>query len=177
VRDLIRRMSFESPLWGATRSPWQNGYVERLIGSVRRECTNHLIVFNAEHLRRILLKYARYYNEVRTHVSLGKDAPTRAPSSDMETSSRIRSLEGYTIDTRGSSFRKRHPTSQSIGAVPSSSGWARRPARTVTAPSLLVASGAEWYSGAGVTSGPLGEGRDEHHSDLDCGHGRPVVRR
>src|SRR2546425_9478710 len=57
------------------RSPWQNGYVERLIGSVRRECTDHLIVFNAEHLRRILAKYAAYYNDVRTHVSLGKDAP------------------------------------------------------------------------------------------------------
>ena len=57
------------------RSPWQNGYVERLIGSVRRECTNHLIVFNAEHLRRILSKYARYYNEVRTQVSL----PYRRP--------------------------------------------------------------------------------------------------
>jgi transposase InsO family protein len=57
------------------RSPWQNGYAERLIGSIRRECTDHLIVFNAEHLRRILAKYAVYYNEVRTHVSLGKDAP------------------------------------------------------------------------------------------------------
>jgi hypothetical protein len=57
------------------RSPWQNGYVERLIGSIRRECTDHLIVFNAEHLRQILAKYTTYYNEVRTHVSLGKDAP------------------------------------------------------------------------------------------------------
>jgi transposase InsO family protein len=44
------------------RSPWQNGYVERLIGSIRRECTDHLLVFNAEHLRRILAKYATYYN-------------------------------------------------------------------------------------------------------------------
>jgi transposase InsO family protein len=61
------------------RSPWQNGYVERLIGSIRRECTDHLIVLNAEHLRRILAKYVAYYNDVRTHVSLGKDAPyTRA---------------------------------------------------------------------------------------------------
>ena len=61
------------------RSPWQNGYVERLIGSIRRECTDHLIVFNAEHRRRILAKYVAYYNDVRTHVSLGKDAPcTRA---------------------------------------------------------------------------------------------------
>ncbi len=61
------------------RSPWQNGYVERLIGSIRRECTDHLIVFNAEHLRRILAKYAAYYNEGRTHVSLGKDAPCTRP--------------------------------------------------------------------------------------------------
>src|SRR5437899_12127981 len=55
------------------RSPWQNGYVERLIGSIRRECTDHVVVFNAEHLRRILAKYIVYYNEVRTHVALGKD--------------------------------------------------------------------------------------------------------
>jgi hypothetical protein len=61
------------------RSPWQNGYVERLIGSIRRECTDHLLVFNAEHLRRILAKYASYYNEVRTHVALGKDTPCRRP--------------------------------------------------------------------------------------------------
>jgi hypothetical protein len=61
------------------RSPWQNGCVERLIGSIRRECTDHVIVFNAEHLRRILAKYAAYYNEVRTHVSLQKDAPCRRP--------------------------------------------------------------------------------------------------
>jgi hypothetical protein len=46
-----------------------------LIGSIRRECTDHLVVFNAEHLRRILAGYAVYYNEMRTHVSLGKDAP------------------------------------------------------------------------------------------------------
>jgi transposase InsO family protein len=46
------------------RSPWQNGYVERLIGSIRRECTDHLIVLNAEHLGRILAKYAAYYNQM-----------------------------------------------------------------------------------------------------------------
>jgi transposase InsO family protein len=57
------------------RSPWQNGNTERLIGSVRRECTDNLIAFNADHLRRILVRYATYYNEIRTHVSLGKDAP------------------------------------------------------------------------------------------------------
>jgi transposase InsO family protein len=57
------------------RSPWQNGYLERLIGSIRHECTDHLIVFSEEHLRRILGKYSVYYNEVRSHVSPGKDAP------------------------------------------------------------------------------------------------------
>ena len=61
------------------RSPWQNGYVERLIGSIRHECLDHLMVLSAEHLRRILAKYAICYNEVRTHVSLGKDTPCTRP--------------------------------------------------------------------------------------------------
>src|SRR5207245_10827855 len=47
------------------RSPWQNGYAERLIGSIRRECIDHLIVFNAEHLRRILAKYACHYRQLK----------------------------------------------------------------------------------------------------------------
>ncbi len=61
------------------RSPWQNGLVERLIGSARHECTDHVIVFNEDHLRRILSNYASYYNEVRTHLSLGKDTPCTRP--------------------------------------------------------------------------------------------------
>jgi transposase InsO family protein len=61
------------------RAPWQNGCVERLIGSIRRECTDHLIVLNEEHLRRILAKFTAYYNHARTHTSLGKDAPYRRP--------------------------------------------------------------------------------------------------
>ncbi len=59
----------------ALHSPWQNGHVERLIGSIRRECLDHLIVFGETHLRRILAAYASYYNEVRAHLSLNKDAP------------------------------------------------------------------------------------------------------
>ena len=59
----------------APASPWQNGYVERLIGSIRRECVDHLIVLGEAHLRRILQTYARYYNDIRTHRSLEKDAP------------------------------------------------------------------------------------------------------
>src|SRR5450759_3970992 len=61
------------------RSPWQNGHVERLIGSIRRECTDHLIVLNEEHLRRILAKFSAYYNGWRPRVSLGKDAPDGRP--------------------------------------------------------------------------------------------------
>jgi len=58
----------------APRSPWQNAYVERLIGSVRRECIDHVIVLGETHLRRTVSMYASYYNEARTHLSLGKDA-------------------------------------------------------------------------------------------------------
>ncbi len=57
----------------APRSPWQNPYVERLIGSVRRECLNHVIVLNERHLRRILVSYLDYYHRSRTHLSLDKD--------------------------------------------------------------------------------------------------------
>jgi transposase InsO family protein len=59
----------------APTSPWQNGFAERLIGSIRRECLDHIIVLGEAHLRRILKSYADYYNGVRTHRSLDKDAP------------------------------------------------------------------------------------------------------
>jgi transposase InsO family protein len=56
-------------------SPWQNPYVERLIGSIRRECLDHVVVLGQAHLHRILRSYAAYYNEARTHRSLRKDCP------------------------------------------------------------------------------------------------------
>jgi transposase InsO family protein len=59
----------------ARGSPWQNGFAERLIGSIRRECLDHVIVVGEAHLRRILQTYAGYYSEIRTHRSLDKDAP------------------------------------------------------------------------------------------------------
>jgi transposase InsO family protein len=59
----------------AARSPWQNGYAERLIGSIRRECLDHVVVLGERHLRHLLKSYQRYYNEARTHLSLSKDAP------------------------------------------------------------------------------------------------------
>ena len=59
----------------APASPWQNGYAERLIGSIRRECVDHFIIFGEAHLLRLLRSYAEYYNRIRTHRSLDKDAP------------------------------------------------------------------------------------------------------
>src|SRR6202022_2334165 len=63
----------------APASPWQNGFAERLIGSIRRECVDHIIVLGEMHLRRVLKSYADYYNCVRTHRSLHKDAPVSRP--------------------------------------------------------------------------------------------------
>jgi transposase InsO family protein len=60
-------------------SPWQNAFAERLIGSIRRECVDHVIVLGEAHLRRVLKSYADYYNSFRTHRSLNKDAPVSRP--------------------------------------------------------------------------------------------------
>jgi transposase InsO family protein len=60
----------------APASPWQNPYAERLIGSIRRDCLNHVVVFGEQHLRRVLAGYVAYYHGSRTHLSLAKDAPT-----------------------------------------------------------------------------------------------------
>jgi transposase InsO family protein len=63
----------------APGSPWQNGVVERLIGSIRRECVDHFIVLGEKHLRQVVKSYANYYNSVRTHRSLNKDTPAFRP--------------------------------------------------------------------------------------------------
>ena len=63
----------------APRSPWQNVYVERLIGSIRRECLDHIIVLSPDGLQRVLAEYVAYYMTARTHLSLGKDSPTSRP--------------------------------------------------------------------------------------------------
>jgi transposase InsO family protein len=57
------------------RSPWQNAYAERLIGSIRRECIDHIVVVGERHLRHVLLSYKEFYNDTRTHLALNKDAP------------------------------------------------------------------------------------------------------
>jgi transposase InsO family protein len=63
----------------APRSPWQNGHIERLIGSIRRECLDHVVVLGEAHLRRVLSAYADYYNRARIHLALAKDFPLGRP--------------------------------------------------------------------------------------------------
>ncbi len=60
----------------APRSPWQNPYIERVIGSIRRECLDHTIILSEKHLFRILKSYVDYYNNDRTHLGLNKDSPS-----------------------------------------------------------------------------------------------------
>jgi transposase InsO family protein len=63
----------------APHSPWQNAYVERVIGSIRRECLDHVVIFNERHLRRVLSSYVDYYQHTRTHLSLDRDCPDPRP--------------------------------------------------------------------------------------------------
>ena len=86
-RDQVYRAQFRRRVQGmgidevltAPRSPWQNPYAERLVGSLRRECLNHVVVLGERHLRRILGRYFAYYHHARTHLSLEKDAPDGRP--------------------------------------------------------------------------------------------------
>ena len=87
VRDRIYGAAFRRRVAGmgileivsAPASPWQNPYVERVIGSIRRECLDHVIVVNESHLRRVLRSYLGYYHRSRTHLGLEKDTPDRRP--------------------------------------------------------------------------------------------------
>jgi putative transposase len=77
-RDRVRMMSIEEVVT-APRSPWQNPYVERFIGSIRRECLDHVIIFDEHHLRGVLSSYFQYHHKARTHLSLNKDCPETRP--------------------------------------------------------------------------------------------------
>jgi len=75
--DFCRRMSSMgiNHVKSAPKSPWQNPYVERVIGSLRRECLDHVLIFDERHLRRVLNEYVDYYNRSRTHLGIAKDCP------------------------------------------------------------------------------------------------------
>jgi hypothetical protein len=86
----------------APRAPWQNAFVERLIGSVRRECLDHVIVFNEAGLLQMITLYRAYYEQSRTHLSLDKEAPIPRPVSRLAkapSSWRSRKSAGSIIDT------------------------------------------------------------------------------
>ena len=76
--DRIKNMGI-TEVKTAPRSPWQNPFVERLFGSIRRECINHLIVLNEDHLKRVLTEYLDYYHEDKTYIGLKKDTPSVRP--------------------------------------------------------------------------------------------------
>ena len=78
VATTIERMNIQE-VRTAPRSPWQNAYAERVIGSSRRECVDHVIVMNAAGLHRLLTEYVAYYMRSRTHLALGKDTPITRP--------------------------------------------------------------------------------------------------
>ncbi len=77
--DLSDSVDFLTLAFSAPRSPWQNGYVGWLIGSIRRECLDHVIVVNEQHLRHISQSHVDYYHRTRTHLSVDKDAPDKRP--------------------------------------------------------------------------------------------------
>jgi|GEM_PF-682151 len=89
----------------APQSPWQNGYAERLIGSIRRDCLDHVVVFGERHLRHLLGSYLNYYNDARTHLSLNKDAPASRAVQLLATSCQTRTSEVCTINTSGFDLR------------------------------------------------------------------------
>jgi transposase InsO family protein len=88
----------------APASPWQNSFAERLIGSIRRECVDRVVVLSEAHLRRILQTYARYYNEIRTHRSLNKDAPVSRLVQRTEMSNHTQSSADFITNTCGFRF-------------------------------------------------------------------------
>jgi hypothetical protein len=113
----------------ASGSPWQNAYAERLIGTIRRECLDQMIVFGAMHVRRILAKYAVYYNETRIHRSLDKDSPVHRAIERLGAITSQPLLEAFITNIGGSDFRHAQPIRMSralcaapmrrVGAVPS----------------------------------------------------------
>ncbi len=89
----------------APRSPWQNGCCERMIGSIRWECLDHVVIFGERHLRHLLRAYADYYNRTRTHLSLDKDLRCGAASSPSVAYCRCQFWADCTTNTSGFSFR------------------------------------------------------------------------
>jgi Integrase core domain len=118
LRSRVKGMGVEEVVI-APRSPWQNPFVEHVVGSIRRECLDHVIVFNERHLRHVLSSYFQYYREARTHLSLNKDCPQSRPvqppsagkvvaftkSAGCTTATNVRPLDRLARQVRYSVFR------------------------------------------------------------------------
>src|SRR5258708_38958090 len=89
------------------RSPWQNAYAERLIGTLRRDCLDYVLIFGVQNLRQILTSYSSYYNKTRTHLSLDKGAPLRLAVQRCGTIVATPILSGLHHQLRGYNFRER----------------------------------------------------------------------
>jgi transposase InsO family protein len=105
-------------------SPWQNGCAERLIGTVRRECLDRLLIFGESHLRRILNSYTAYYNQARTHLALQKDRPCIEQSNGPVSLSLFPSWQGCIINTSGYDFRKGQLVHRKCPLLTQSRHWA-----------------------------------------------------
>lgn len=90
-RNRIKYMGIKEVI-SAAKSPWQNPFIERLIGSIRRDCLDHVIVLNEDHLKRILTKYFVYYHYDRTHLGLSKNAPLCRPIQDKPENGKVIAL-------------------------------------------------------------------------------------
>ncbi len=90
-RERLKNMGIKEILT-SPKSPWQNGYAERLIGSIRRECLDYIIILGENHLRGILQNYFHYYNNERTHLGLDKDSPAERPVETKPESGRVVAL-------------------------------------------------------------------------------------
>ncbi len=97
------------------RSPWQNPYVERLIGTLRRDCLDHVLIFGARHLRQILTSYCSYYNQSRTHHHWTRVRRCNERSSDVGPSLPRQFCPAYIINTRGYDFREGQPYQRWLG--------------------------------------------------------------
>ena len=111
----------------APRSPWQNAYVERVIGSIRRECLDHVIVVNEAGLHRVLTDYVAYYMRSRTHLALAKDAPisrpVRPPSDRADRRHAASRRAPPPLRSRGRLAVARRPVTTSLAVWP----WTSRP--------------------------------------------------
>ena len=144
----------------APASPGQNAFAERMIGSIRRECVDHIIVLGEAHLRRILRCYARYYNEIRTHR-----ARALAPFSKLESSNHTRSSADFITNTSGFSFRYTQDCARSTCVCRSRSVAVLERSASCDLPPIW------WFTRVGQTrDGDIGS--DGGVSSSSTGHGR-----